>query len=304
MKSTLTWLKEHLDTDASVDAIADKLTMIGLEVESVHDRTKEYAPFRIARVVSAEKHPNADRLRVCMVDTGDGKAIQVVCGAPNARTGMIGVFAPAGTYIPGTGAQLEKGVIRGVESNGMLLSERELGISDAHEGIVDLPEDAPVGGAYATYAGLDDPVIDVAVTPNRPDALGVEGIARDLAAAGMGTLVTPAIVAVKGSGACPVKVRLDLDRPELCPAFGLRPVAGVAAAATARHRPPPDQRPGRHHQLRHPRPLPAAACLRRGEDFGQPRRPPCERWRGDTRSRRPHLSARPGNRGDRRQQRA
>lgn len=227
MKFTLSWLKEHLDTDASVDAIADKLTMIGLEVESVHDRTKDYAPFRIARVVSAEKHPNADRLRVCMVDPGDGKAIQVVCGAPNARTGMIGVFAPAGTYIPGTGVQLEKGVIRGVESNGMLLSERELGISDAHEGIVDLPEDAPVGAAYATYAGLDDPVIDVAVTPNRPDALGVDGIARDLAAAGMGTLVTPAIPAAKGNGACPVKVKLDLDRPELCPAFGLRLIRGV-----------------------------------------------------------------------------
>ena len=145
MKFTLSWLKEHLDTIATADGIAERLTMIGLEVESVEDPSKAFAPFRIARVVSAEKHPNADRLRVCMVDPGDGTTVQVVCGAPNARTGMIGVFAPAGTHIPGTGAKLEKGVIRGVESNGMLLSERELGLSDAHDGIVDLPADAPVG---------------------------------------------------------------------------------------------------------------------------------------------------------------
>jgi len=228
MKFTLSWLKEHLATDASLDAIVDKLTMIGLEVENVHDRAKEYAPFRIARVVTAEKHPNADRLRVCVVDPGDGSKIQVVCGAPNARAGMLGVFAPAGTYIPGTGINLEKGVIRGVESNGMLLSERELGLSDSHEGIVDLPEGAPVGGAYAAYAGLDDPVIDVAVTPNRPDALGVHGIARDLAAAGMGTLIERPVEPVKGTGACPVKVRLEFgDTPSLCPAFGLRLIRGV-----------------------------------------------------------------------------
>ena len=228
MKFTLSWLKEHLDTAVTLDGIVDKLTMIGLEVESVHDPAELYAPFRIAKVVSAEKHPNADRLRVCMVDPGDGKPVQVVCGAPNARAGMTGVFAPSGSYIPGTGAQLEKGVIRGVESNGMLLSERELGISDAHDGIVDLPADAPVGEAYAAYAGLDDPVIDIAVTPNRPDALGVSGVARDLAAAGIGNLIERPVAPVKGDGPCPVKVTLDFgDTPSLCLAFGLRLVRGV-----------------------------------------------------------------------------
>jgi phenylalanyl-tRNA synthetase beta chain len=228
MKFTLSWLKEHLDTAATLDAIVDKLTMIGLEVESVHDPAKQYAAFRIAKVLSAEKHPNADRLRVCVVDPGDGSKIQVVCGAPNARAGMTGVFAPAGTYIPGTGIQLEKGVIRGVESNGMLLSERELGVSDNHEGIVDLPPEAPVGETYAAYAGLDDPVIDINVTPNRPDALGVGGIARDLAAAGIGYLVERPVPPVKGDGPCPVKVKLDFgDTTSLCLAFGLRLVRGV-----------------------------------------------------------------------------
>ncbi|MCB1502886.1 MAG: phenylalanine--tRNA ligase subunit beta, partial [Bauldia sp.] len=224
---TLSWLKEHLDTIATVDGIADRLTMIGLEVESVEDPSKAFAAFRIADVVSAEQHPNADRLRVCMVDVGEGP-VQVVCGAPNARAGMRGVFAPAGTYIPGTGAQLEKGVIRGVESNGMLLSERELGISDAHDGIVDLPADAAVGTPYAEYAGLTDPVIDVAVTANRGDALGVAGIARDLAAAGEGRLIDWPIDPVPGDGPCPVKVSLAFgDTPSLCPAFGLRLVRGV-----------------------------------------------------------------------------
>jgi len=228
MKFTLSWLKEHLDTIATADGIAERLTMIGLEVESVEDPSKAFAPFRIARVVSAEQHPNADRLRVCMVDTGDGAPIQVVCGAPNARAGLLGVFAPAGTHIPGTGAQLEKGVIRGVESNGMLLSERELGLSDAHDGIVDLPADAPVGTPYADYAGLADPLIDVAVTANRGDALSVAGIARDLAAAGEGRLVERPVEMVPGDGPCPVAVTLAFgDAPSLCPAFGLRLVRGV-----------------------------------------------------------------------------
>ncbi len=229
MKFTFAWLKEHLDTDASFSAVVDKLTMIGLEVEGIEDRAKSYAPFRIARVVAAEKHPNADRLRVCMVDAGDGKLTQVVCGAPNARAGMMGVFAPAGTFIPGTGVQLEKGIIRGVESNGMLLSERELGISDSHEGIVDLPDEAPLGGSFAAWAGLDDPVIDINVTPNRPDALGVAGIARDLAAAGVGRFIDRPVEPVTGSGACPVKVKLEFgDTPSLCPAFALRLVRGVS----------------------------------------------------------------------------
>ena len=180
------------------------------------------------RVVSAEKHPNADRLRVCMVDPGDGSRIQVVCGAPNARAGMLGVFAPAGALIPGTGAKLEKGVIRGVESNGMLLSERELGLSDDHNGIVDLPADAPVGMPYAEFAGLDDPVIDIAVTPNRGDALAVRGVARDLAAAGIGNLIERPVAAIAGKGPCPVTVTLDFaGKASLCPAFGLRLVRGV-----------------------------------------------------------------------------
>ena len=228
MKFTLSWLKEHLDTIATVDGIADKLTMIGLEVEEIEDLTRDFAAFHLARVVSAEKHPNADRLKVCVVDAGDGSQVQVVCGALNARAGMVGVFAPAGTHIPGTGVDLKKGKIRGVESNGMLLSERELGLSDDHEGIVDLPADAPVGTPYAEYAGLDDPVFDVAVTPNRPDALGVAGVARDLAAAGEGKRIDRAIDPEPGDGACPVTVTLDLPgTPSWCPAFGLRLVRGV-----------------------------------------------------------------------------
>lgn len=228
MKFTLAWLKEHLDTSATAAEIAERLTMTGLEVEAVEDKGKEFAPFRIARVVSCEQHPNADRLRVCIVDPGDGSRVQVVCGARNARAGMIGVFAPAGTHIPGTGIDLEKGVIRGVASNGMLLSERELGISEDHDGIVDLPPDAPVGQPYAAYAGLDDIVFDVAVTPNRPDALGVTGIARDLAAVELGRMIERPVAAVKGADPSPVQVRLDFgDTPPLCPAFGLRLVSGV-----------------------------------------------------------------------------
>jgi len=229
VKLTLAWLKEHLDTGVSLDGIVETLTMIGLEVEGVEDPAKKYAGFRVARVISAEKHPNADRLKVCMVDPGDGRPIQVVCGAPNARAGMTGVFAPAGSHIPGTGMHLEKGMIRGVESNGMLLSERELGLSDDHTGIVDLPAGAPVGEAYAAYAGLDDPVIDVAVTANRPDAFGVTGIARDLAAAGAGQLIERPVGPVAGDGPCPVDVRLAFgDTPSLCPAFALRLVRGVS----------------------------------------------------------------------------
>ncbi len=236
MKFTLSWLKEHLDTAVTLDGIVEKLTMIGLEVESVDDPAEKYAAFRLARVLSAEKHPNADRLRVCVVDPGDGSKIQVVCGAPNARAGMTGVFAPAGTYIPGTGVQLEKGVIRGVESNGMLLSERELGVSDDHEGIVDLPDDAPVGQAYAVYAGLDDPVIDVAVTPNRPDALGVSGIARDLAAAGIGYLIERPVVPVEGRGALPGQGQRSISATR--PRSASPSASGsCAASGTARRRP-------------------------------------------------------------------
>ncbi|HVV78753.1 MAG TPA: phenylalanine--tRNA ligase subunit beta, partial [Pseudolabrys sp.] len=229
MKFTLAWLKEHLDTDASLAEITDKLTMIGLEVEGVEDKSALLKPFVVASVISAEKHPNADRLRVCMVDTGDGKPIQVVCGAPNARAGMKGVFSPPGTFVPGKNITLSVGTIRGVESRGMLMSAFELQISDDHEGIIDLPVDAPVGKSYAEYAGLTgDPVIEINLTPNRPDCTGVNGIARDLGAASIGTFKDRPGKPVKGAFPCPVKVTLDFGQtPSLCPAFGLRLVKGV-----------------------------------------------------------------------------
>ena len=228
MKLTFGWLEEHLDTARSLDEIAGKLTMIGLEVERIEEKAKLFAPFVIARVVDAKPHPNADRLRVCMVDTGDGKPIQVVCGAPNARTGMKGVFAPPGAFIPGKNLTLGVGKIRDVESRGMLVSEFELQISDDHEGIIELPDDAPVGVPYAKYAGLDDPMMEINLTPNRGDATGVHGIARDLAAAGIGKLKDGPIKSVKGQFPCPVKVTLDFAAtPSLCPAFALRLVRGV-----------------------------------------------------------------------------
>ena len=225
MKFTLSWLREHLDTDEPLDKLADKLTMIGLEVETIEDRAKALAPFVIAKVIEAKQHPNADRLRVCLVDTGDGNPIQVVCGAPNARTGMVGVFSAPGTYIPGKKITLGVGTIRGVESRGMLVSEAEMELSDDHEGIIDLPSDAPVGQPYATWAGLGDPVIEINLTPNRPDCTGVHGIARDLAAADMGKFIDPAPKPVKGVFPCPVSV--TIASPELCPGFALRLVRGV-----------------------------------------------------------------------------
>ncbi len=229
MKFTLSWLKEHLDTTASLAEIVDKLTMIGLEVENVEDKAALLKPFVIADVISAEKHPNADRLRVCMVDIGQvakgEKPIQVVCGAPNAHTGMKGVFSPAGTYIPGKNMTLSVGTIRGVESHGMLCSEAELLISEDHDGIIELPADAPVGKSYAEWAGLGDPVIEINLTPNRPDCTGVNGIARDLGATLIGDYMENAPKRVAGTFPCPVKV--TIDAPELCPAFGLRLVRGV-----------------------------------------------------------------------------
>src|SRR5436309_2130570 len=183
MKFTLSWLREHLDTDEPLDKLAEKLTMIGLEVESIADKAKALSTFTIARVIEAKQHPNADRLRVCLVETGAGEPVQVVCGAPNARTGMKSVFAPPGAYIPGKDMTLGVGAIRGVESRGMLVSGFELKLSEDHEGILDLPDDAPVGKPFAAYAGLDDPVIEINLTPNRPDCASVHGIARDLAAA-------------------------------------------------------------------------------------------------------------------------
>ena len=227
MKFTLSWLKEHLDTQADLATITETLTRIGLEVEQVLDPAKALQGFVIASVVTADQHPNADRLRVCSVDAGGDAPVQVVCGAPNARAGMRSVFSPVGTYIPGKKTVLGAGNIRGVDSNGMLCSAAELELSEDHDGILDLPADAPIGVPYAIWAGLDDPVIDINLTPNRPDAMGLSGIARDLAAAGLGTIKTPAIKPIPGSGPCPVAVTLELDDATLAPAFALRLVAGV-----------------------------------------------------------------------------
>jgi phenylalanyl-tRNA synthetase beta chain len=226
MKFTLSWLKDHLETDEPLDKLADKLTLIGLEVESIEDKAKALAPFTIARVISAEQHPNADRLRVCMVDTGDGGApVQVVCGAPNARAGLISVFSPPGTYIPGKDITLGIGTIRGVESRGMLCSAAELQISEDHDGIMELPADAPVGNGYAAWAALGDPVIEINLTPNRQDCTGVHGIARDLSAADMGKFKDPGIKPIKGEFPCPVQV--TVEDATLCPGFALRLVRGV-----------------------------------------------------------------------------
>jgi len=226
VKFSLSWLKEHLDTEEPVEKLADKLTMIGLEVESIEDKAKALAPFSIARVISAEQHPNADRLRVCMVDTGNGAApVQVVCGAPNARAGLVSVFSPPGSYIPGKDITLGVGTIRGVESRGMLCSAAELQISEDHDGIMELPADAPIGAAYAQWAGLGDPVLEINLTPNRQDCTGVHGIARDLSAADMGKFRDPAIKAINGEFPCPVKVTVEDE--SLCPGFALRLVRGV-----------------------------------------------------------------------------
>ena len=217
MKFSLSWLKDHLDTAASASEIADKLTAIGLEVENLSNPAEALAPFVVAKVLTAEKHPQADKLQVLTVDAGTGETIQVVCGASNAHAGMLGVFGGPGTYIPGSNLMLKVAAIRGVESHGMMCSARELELGEDHSGIIELPNDAPVGVAFAEYAGLDDPVFDVAVTPNRQDCMGVRGIARDLAAAGMGKLKPLAVPQIEGSFPCPVPVRIE--DPDGCPAF-------------------------------------------------------------------------------------
>ncbi len=224
MKFSLSWLRSHLDTDATLDAITDRLTGIGLELEGVEAPGAALAAFRIAAVTEAVQHPNADRLRVCTVDTGAG-VVTVVCGAPNARAGMRTVFAPPGSVIPGlNNTVLKVGEIRGVQSAGMLLSYREMGLGEDHDGIADLPADAPVGTPYPDYAGLDDPVIEIAVTPNRGDALSVRGVARDLAAAGIGTLRPWSPAAVTGSFASPVGWAIE---SATCPWILGRTVRGV-----------------------------------------------------------------------------
>lgn len=229
MKFTLSWLKDHLDTEASLAEIAETLTRIGLEVEAIADPAAKLAAFTVARVVSAVQHPNADRLRVCMVDTGAGEPVQVVCGAPNARAGMFSVFSPPGTYIPGKNITLGVGTIRGVESRGMLCSEAELELSEESDGIIDIAGAPIVGAPYAEILGLNDPVIEINLTPNRPDCTSIHGIARDLAAAGLGKLKDKAIAQVRGVFPCPQKVTLAFAKGEerFCPAFALRLVRGV-----------------------------------------------------------------------------
>ncbi|WP_432814602.1 phenylalanine--tRNA ligase subunit beta [Sphingorhabdus sp.] len=230
MKFSLSWLKEHLDTDADMPAVADCLNRIGLEVEGIENPADALSAFRIARVISAAPHPQADKLQVLSVDAG-GEPLQVVCGAPNARAGMLGVFGPAGAVVPANGMLLKVAAIRGVESNGMMCSIAELELGDDHDGIIELPDDAPVGQVYADWAGLDDPVIDVSITPNRQDCMGVRGIARDLAAAGLGTLKPLGEVykidlsaPLEGSDPAP---NVRTDDVAGCPAFYAQSVLGV-----------------------------------------------------------------------------
>jgi len=229
MKFTLSWLKEHLETDAEADVIAEKLTSIGLEVETVEDAGARLKAFVVAHVVSAEKHPNADKLKLCVVDDGSGSPIQVICGAPNAHTGMKGVFARPGTIIPATGEALKVGTIRGIESRGMLCSARELMLGDEHDGIIELPSNAKIGDPAAKALGLTDPVIDVSLTPNRGDAASVFGIARDLAASGLGTLKDGTVSPVKGKFTSPKSIALNFppDAADACPLFAGRMVRGV-----------------------------------------------------------------------------
>ncbi|MFZ5748521.1 MAG: phenylalanine--tRNA ligase subunit beta [Pseudomonadota bacterium] len=230
MKFTLSWLKEHLETDAAVDQVAEALTRIGLEVEGVENPAERLAGFRVARVLTAERHPQADKLQVLSVDTGEGDPLQVVCGAPNARAGLVGVLGLPGAVVPANGMELKVSAIRGVPSNGMMCSTRELELGEDHDGIIELPADAPVGTAFADYAGLNDPLFDVAITPNRQDCMGVRGIARDLAAAGLGTLkpldevYRSGSATVPGEGAAP---EVRTDDPEGCPAFFAQSVSGV-----------------------------------------------------------------------------
>ncbi|MBA3908562.1 MAG: phenylalanine--tRNA ligase subunit beta [Rhodobacter sp.] len=246
MKFTLSWLQDHLETTAPVATLAEALTDLGLEVEGIEDPTAMLGPFRICRVIEAVQHPNADRLRLCRVATypegpgGRMEEVQVVCGAPNARTGLVGVFAPVGTHVPGTGVDLKPGNIRGVESNGMLCSERELMLSDNHEGIIELPADAPLGARYIDWKGLADPVIEIKVTPNRPDALGIHGIARDLAARGLGTLKPVTATPVAGRFPSPIGVTIDPAlKAKGCPHFAGRLIRGV------KNGPSPDWMQGR-----------------------------------------------------------
>lgn len=229
MKFSLSWLKEYLDTDADAAAVSAKLNAIGIEVEGIEDPAEKLAGFIVAKVLTAKPHPDADKLQVLTVDTGSGDPLQVVCGAPNARAGLVGVLGTPGASVPANGMVLRKSAIRGVESNGMMCSTRELELGEVHDGIIELPEDAPVGTSFADYRG-EGPVFDVAITPNRPDCMGVYGIARDLAAAGLGTLKPLTIEKAAASFPCPVEIRTD--DPDGCPAFYGRVIRGVRNGAS------------------------------------------------------------------------
>jgi phenylalanyl-tRNA synthetase beta chain len=227
MKFPVSWLKDHLETEADAAALADKLTNIGLEVESVENPAEKLDGFIVAEIVTADKHPNADRLHLCQVDTGKEK-IQVVCGAPNARAGIKVVLARPGVTVPATGETLKVGSIRGVESRGMMCSERELGISDEHDGIIELAADATVGEPATKALGLSDAIIDISITPNRGDCTSAWGVARDLAAAGMGALKTPRVKKILGAFPSPKHVRIDFPEGKCaCPIFAGRYIRNV-----------------------------------------------------------------------------
>lgn len=228
MKFTLSWLKEHLETNASLAEIVDAMIAVGLEVEHVDDPAERLKAFTIGEVLEAEKHPEADKLKVCKVATKDG-VLQIICGAPNARAGIKIAYAPVGAYVPGIDVTLTKAKIRGVESFGMMCSAREMMLGDDHAGIIEAPPEAKVGDRVAAWLGADDPVIEFEVTPNRPDTNGVAGVARDLAAAGLGRLITKPPEPVKGEFPCPQKIGLHFPAgaEDACPMFAGRYIKGV-----------------------------------------------------------------------------
>ncbi len=299
MKFTLSWLKDHLDTTATLDEIVEGLIGVGLEVEEVAD-SAQFDAFTVAHVTLAEKHPNADKLRQCVVETKDGVK-QVVCGAPNARTGIKAIVALPGVTIPATGTVFAPATIRGVESQAMLCSERELLLSEEHDGIIEVDEKWPVGTPAAVALGLDDPMIYVKVTANRPDALGIHGIARDLAAKGLGKLKPLKADPVKGSFKSPISVSLDFadGDTKACPLFVGRyfkkreewPLACLDAEAAARHWLAAHLGARRHHQLRDLRLCAAAACVRRQEGEGQHPRARGKGWRNARSARQQDLHA-------------
>lgn len=223
MKFTLSWLRQHLDTNATAQQVVDAMTMAGLEVEHVDDPAAKLAAFSVAKIVEAVQHPNADRLRVCQVETKDGRK-EIVCGAPNARAGITVIYAPIGAHVPGLGVTLVEKPVRGVVSHGMLCSASELETAEESDGIMELPDSLAVGASVAEALGLEA-VIDFEVTPNRPDWLGVAGIARDLAATGLGRLKDLSVAPVKGTYPCPINIRLDA--PDACPIFSGRVIKGV-----------------------------------------------------------------------------